>query len=444
MHKYSFAMFCVVVASLYCSESRLTTAIGQDQQQTGRMPVYMIPIYDFRGPTIDVGQFSEELARADEKSILAVVVPMRKKWTSLSVEQMYVAAIRLFDLGHKDEAVYWFYSAQYRSRVFLRTLETLETDFGENPDEETIRGMGSAELQVASFSVIGVFINEYAFRDPERLGTTIQKVKNEYKSLPDMKMLYPFLKHVPDEKWNTAHREIDEALVELQDLVGSLKGLKGDDVKTALEEKTPLHKAFEDGNKKLFTRLLKEGADPNFRPRLTSCMLHQTAEHQDSFWLRTALKYGGDPNLLDTGHPYAPGFTLLLNALVARQHANVVLLIDAGANVNETYRGTSPLYKAQQRRQWRSMIALLDAGVDPRLPAIQPAYDDKVDRDHLEHYNNLDAGDYRVHERNRKEYGWDYTLDEEKEMYFKVRARLVKDGVLKPDKVEPSPAKDAP
>ena len=82
------------------------------------------------------------------------------------------------------------------------------------------------------------------------------------------------------------------------------------------------------------------------------------------------------------------------------------------------------------------MNALLDAGADPSLPANSPAYSAKTDREHLKHYENLSKFDYRGHELNRKRYGWDYTLDEEKEMYFKVRARLIKDGFLKPEAVK--------
>jgi len=41
--------------------------------------------------------------------------------------------------------------------------------------------------------------------------------------------------------------------------------------------------------------------------------------------------------------------------------------------------------------------------------------------------------EYRRFESRRKKYGLDYTLDEEREMYFKVRQRLIKDGYLKPE-----------
>ncbi len=41
---------------------------------------------------------------------------MRKQWQRLSFPELYVGAIRLYDLGYRNDAVYWFYTAQYRAR----------------------------------------------------------------------------------------------------------------------------------------------------------------------------------------------------------------------------------------------------------------------------------------------------------------------------------------
>ena len=78
---------------------------------TGRMPIFVSPYYNSNGstgPIIQVGKFSRDLTTADGKSIQALVNRMKTEWSTLSVVQMYVAAIRLFDLGHRDDGVYWF------------------------------------------------------------------------------------------------------------------------------------------------------------------------------------------------------------------------------------------------------------------------------------------------------------------------------------------------
>ena len=76
---------------------------------------------------------------------------------------MYVAAIRLYDLGHKDEAVYWFYTAQYRARVFTSIL-----------DKENVGTIGSEAFELkqayASFNQLaGEYINGYAFGELPKL-----------------------------------------------------------------------------------------------------------------------------------------------------------------------------------------------------------------------------------------------------------------------------------
>ncbi|MDA1250125.1 MAG: ankyrin repeat domain-containing protein, partial [Planctomycetota bacterium] len=417
--------------------------LSENETDPSPLPIYVTPFFNSIGPAIEVGKFSRELKAADEKTILSVTDQMKKEWDTLTIEQMYVAAIRLFDLGQKDLAVYWFYSAQIRSRFYVAVA--IQNDAEGKPT----LAFEQAQTFNAFYQLSGPFINPYAFRFPGKLKITMKKVLEEHQKPPPLQKIYSEIEFQPEEKWNEELGIVRGGLSKLLKAVDLIKPSKGDeatreDLEDAFRHKTPLHKAFDAGDRNLYVKLLKEGADPNFRPFVESCLLHLTAKHRDPFWLRTALKYGGDPNLRNTGHPYAPGYTPLLTALAARQHTNVLLLIKAGADLNLDDDGTTPLFKAQQWRQWWSMMALLDAGADPRLTATRPSFDGGWDREHLEHYNDLDEFDYRVHESNRKEYGWDYTLDEEKEMYFKVRARLIKDGVLKPDKVEPSPAKDAP
>ena len=49
---------------------------------------------------------------------MATVLSMKKEWQRLSFVELYVTAIRLYDAGYRDEATYWFYTAQYKGRQF--------------------------------------------------------------------------------------------------------------------------------------------------------------------------------------------------------------------------------------------------------------------------------------------------------------------------------------
>src|SRR5438874_2702804 len=82
------------------------------------MPIYIAPYYDSEGTKVSVGDYSKKLASADAKTILEICSELKKDKEKLRPEVMYVAAIRLYDLGQKDEAVYWLHTAQYRARLF--------------------------------------------------------------------------------------------------------------------------------------------------------------------------------------------------------------------------------------------------------------------------------------------------------------------------------------
>jgi hypothetical protein len=80
--------------------------------------VYVTPYYNSKGPAVSVGRFSSGLASPKLDEFLTTIVEMKKDWDRLTFPELYVAAIRLYDLGYRKEAVYWFYSAQYRGRQF--------------------------------------------------------------------------------------------------------------------------------------------------------------------------------------------------------------------------------------------------------------------------------------------------------------------------------------
>src|SRR5580704_3578676 len=70
--------------------------------------VYVTPYYNSKGPAVSVGRFSSGLASAKEDEFLATITRMKKDWDQLTFPELYVAAIRLYDLGYRKEAVYWF------------------------------------------------------------------------------------------------------------------------------------------------------------------------------------------------------------------------------------------------------------------------------------------------------------------------------------------------
>jgi hypothetical protein len=179
---------------------------GDKGKATGRpaMPIYVTPYYDSDGLKISIGENSKKLAGADAKTILQVCADLKKEKDKLRVEVMYVAAIRLYDLGYKDEAVYWFYSAQYRARVFSSIL-----------DGVGFIGSEAFELKQAYnafYQLAGEYINGYAFGELPKLEKTLEKVAEEGKSLPKFSTIYPKVNFAPEESWAEKNKEVSKGL----------------------------------------------------------------------------------------------------------------------------------------------------------------------------------------------------------------------------------------
>ena len=177
------------------------------------MALSVPPFYDSDGPRIRVGPFSEQLKSADPDSILALVEKMKAKQGDLPVEAMFVTAVRLYDFGHKDEAVYWFYSARHRQRLYRKVLV-----------EESAGGIGSMgfeclQAQNAFQQLAGEFINGYAFGDLEKVKLVIKTVQGEATSVPDLKTTYPGVEFVDEATWKKTSEDLAKELDGLLEMI---------------------------------------------------------------------------------------------------------------------------------------------------------------------------------------------------------------------------------
>src|SRR5437667_2379126 len=96
---------------------------GQTITDPAHIEVYITPYYNSNGPAIEVGRFSSGLAAKSESEFLATIAKMKQSWETLNFPELYVAAIRLYDLGFRKDSIYWFYSAQYRGRLFATLID---------------------------------------------------------------------------------------------------------------------------------------------------------------------------------------------------------------------------------------------------------------------------------------------------------------------------------
>jgi hypothetical protein len=156
---------------------------------------------------VNVGSFSQGLATTDADRLAETIRAMKKQFSSLPAEAMFVAAIRLYDQGARDEAVYWFYSAQYRAKVFSAAV-----------DPRTRGGLGAEAFERqkahgAFRELAGSFINGYAGCDIGRWVATIQEVARDGKTVPELARIYPRVGFVTRGEWAGKNTEIRSGLV---------------------------------------------------------------------------------------------------------------------------------------------------------------------------------------------------------------------------------------
>jgi hypothetical protein len=175
--------------------------------------IYISPFYDSDGPKIDVGNYSKELSAANIDELLPVIEKMRENKALLTPEQMYVAAIRLYEYSAKDEATYWFYEAQFRMRLFLAAL-----------DKDKIGGIGSKAFELESaygafYQLAGPYFNGYAGCDLDNWIRIIHTVQNNNKTSPDLSTIFPDVSFMPKDGWQALNDETSSGMNQLVDYI---------------------------------------------------------------------------------------------------------------------------------------------------------------------------------------------------------------------------------
>ena len=210
----------------------LPMAAAQPDFDPSRIDVYITPYYNSAGPAVSVGRFSAGLASKSEAEFLATISKMKQAWEQLSFPELYVAAIRLYDFGYRKEAVYWFYSAQYRGRQFGVLLDPIKKgSIGE-------AGFELLQAQNAFFQLAGPYINGYAFGDTDALIKIVEKVQKEGRRIPDLQATYRDVTFKNKSEWEAANTELADGMGKLVTMLKEKKDdIKRQRVEQGLEAK---------------------------------------------------------------------------------------------------------------------------------------------------------------------------------------------------------------
>lgn len=185
------------------SMSFVMTSCGQS---TNKIPLFITPIYNHDPLTINVGEFSDQLLSLNIDNYESRIDYFKEHMNMVSIEAIYVLSVRLYDIGKKKEAAYWFYTAQARGRVFSKML-----------DQEKSKGIGNSGFELKQiFSVFnqlaGEYINGYIGGDIDEWLSICKRVHTEMEPIETFTHIYPKIAFLDDSKMESIVQGSQEGL----------------------------------------------------------------------------------------------------------------------------------------------------------------------------------------------------------------------------------------
>jgi len=168
--------------------------------------IYVQPYYEAARvpggkPQVAVGkQYNDLLSSARREDILAARDLVLAKPTLVTPMTMMVLAIRLYDVGLRDDAVFWFYIAKERHIVMSEVLDV------------KTQGLAQADDAVRSFATLaGPIINGYAFCDLAKQNEQHAKAVQWVETNPYEVMFMARAPALPGDRADNARRAVANA-----------------------------------------------------------------------------------------------------------------------------------------------------------------------------------------------------------------------------------------
>ena len=180
-----------------------------------RIHIHVTPFYNSENLDIRVGEYSARLGTTDITELRALEAEMEKSRHLLRPEQMFVLAIRLYDLGDKNSAIRWFYQGQLLARLHQMSLVQAPAPKIGDPGFEQAQAWG-AFMQLA-----GTYINGYAGCDLDNWINVIRKVQGENQDAPELSRVFPSDEFVPKAKWPAIVKRNVDGMTQLIEMLDS-------------------------------------------------------------------------------------------------------------------------------------------------------------------------------------------------------------------------------
>jgi hypothetical protein len=188
-----------------------TTANGQGTE--GHIPFYAEPYYNYDPLKITIGKYKKELLTNDTSKLTILANNIKADINNTDIESLYFLSIRLYDLGKKDDAFYWFQTAKSRARIFMNMLDPKK--IGSIGDET----FELKQLFIAFNQIVGEYLNGYGFNDIDKGLAVFEKVKSEVKDIQSYKDVYKKVRFLDDKNLETEKANKEKELAQTIDYV---------------------------------------------------------------------------------------------------------------------------------------------------------------------------------------------------------------------------------
>ncbi|TAD95126.1 MAG: hypothetical protein EAZ97_15975 [Bacteroidetes bacterium] len=207
-------LFETIISVTFFTLFLVSSTASNGQITKGHIPFYAEPYYNYNPLKIAIGKYKKELLTNDTTELISLASKIKADINNTDVESLYFLSIRLYDLGKKDDAFYWFQTAKSRARIFMNTL-----------DPKKIGNIGDETFELKQFFVtcnqlVGEYLNGYGLNDIEKGITVFEKVKNEIKNIQSFKDVYPNIQFLDDK---TVEKEKANKEAELEKTIDYIK-----------------------------------------------------------------------------------------------------------------------------------------------------------------------------------------------------------------------------
>jgi len=178
-----------------------------------KIPIYVTPFYNSMPLQVNVGKYSNEIKKLNKLNYEKIISKIKDDIDNIEIEALYVLSIRLYDIGEKYEALYWFYNAQMRARVFMDNLD---------PDFIGTIGSKPFELKqafIAFNQLAGEYINGHAYGDIDKAVIVLQRIIDDNQKIYNPLNVYPDIKFLPEDNFIKTQNEYIEGCKEMIEYV---------------------------------------------------------------------------------------------------------------------------------------------------------------------------------------------------------------------------------